>query len=258
MIPLLQSSEVGGEMLRAVMMPWLLFVCAWVFFVLLGKKLGWSRQQTGALILTAGLGNTSFVGLPLLEALLGASALGIGILVDQPGTFLVLSTLGLWVAGSMSGSTAPGLRTTLKRVLTFPPFVALLGAVVWSRFPTAPQALPLQIFGRLGSTLVPLALVAVGLQLDLSPAALRPRLSLLVIGLLFKLGLMPLLFWLFWGSKGLMNQVIVLEAAMAPMITAAVVANEQKLDGELANLMLGIGIPLSLITVPLWHHFFVA
>jgi predicted permease len=42
---------------------------------------------------------------------------------------------------------------------------------------------------------------------------------------------------------------------MATMITSAVVAAEFNLDTEIANLMVGIGIPISLITVPLWHYF---
>jgi predicted permease len=42
---------------------------------------------------------------------------------------------------------------------------------------------------------------------------------------------------------------------MASMITSAVVATEFNLDTEMANLMVGIGIPLSLVTVPLWNYF---
>jgi predicted permease len=39
---------------------------------------------------------------------------------------------------------------------------------------------------------------------------------------------------------------------MAPMITAGILAHEYGLDPELGNLMVGIGIPLSLATVPIW------
>jgi predicted permease len=50
---------------------------------------------TGCLILTAGLGNTSFLGFPIIEALYGQEGMKTAILVDQPGTFVVLSTLEL-------------------------------------------------------------------------------------------------------------------------------------------------------------------
>ena len=50
-------------------------------------------------------------------------------------------------------------------------------------------------------------------------------------------------------------KVTILEAAMATMITSAVVASDFNLDEELANLMVGISIPISLLSVPLWNYF---
>jgi predicted permease len=41
---------------------------------------------------------------------------------------------------------------------------------------------------------------------------------------------------------------------MAPMIGAAIVATEHKLDPPLTTLMVGIGIPLSFLTVPAWWY----
>ena len=43
----------------------------------------------------------------------------------------------------------------------------------------------------------------------------------------------------------------IFEAAMAPQIGAAIVAMEHKLDPPLVTLMVGIGIPLSFLTLPL-------
>ena len=48
-----------------------------------------------ALMLAGGLANTSFVGLPMIEAFFGAPSMATGILIDQLGTYLVLSTLGI-------------------------------------------------------------------------------------------------------------------------------------------------------------------
>ena len=49
-------------------------------------------------------------------------------------------------------------------------------------------------------------------------------------------------------------KITVFEAAMAPMITAGVVAVENNLNPRLANLMVGVGILLSLATVKIWFH----
>jgi hypothetical protein len=45
-----------------------------------------------------------------------------------------------------------------------------------------------------------------------------------------------------------------LEAAMAPMISAAILAERHGLEPRLANTVLGAGTLLSLITVPLASH----
>jgi predicted permease len=57
------------------------------------------------------------------------------------------------------------------------------------------------------------------------------------------------------GTNGPMTQVTIFEAAMAPQIGAAIVAMEHKLDPPLVTLMVGIGIPLSFLTLPLWWYF---
>jgi hypothetical protein len=49
-------------------------------------------------------------------------------------------------------------------------------------------------------------------------------------------------------------QVAIFEAAMAPMIGGAIVAAQHKLDPELSALMLGVGIPLSFLTLPAWWY----
>jgi len=51
-----------------------------------------------------------------------------------------------------------------------------------------------------------------------------------------------------------MLSVTVFEAAMGPMIGASIVAMDHELDPPLITLMVGIGIPLSFLTVPAWWH----
>lgn len=109
-------------------------------------------------------------------------------------------------------------------------------------------------FNRLGDTLAPLALVSVGFQLRLGHLAGNGR--KLALGLVFKLLLAPLvLFFLFvplLGARGMTAQVTLFEAAMPPMITAAIIAIEHDLDPDLANLMVALGIMLSFFTLTGW------
>lgn len=236
-------------------MPWAILAVTTLATTLVGKKWGWSRATIGAVSLTAGLGNTSFVGYPLLEALYGEAALGYAVIVDQPGSFLALSTAGIVVA-SVFSSRGVSIATALRRMLTFPPLISVFIAAAWGIF-ELPQFETLDIvLGYLGATLAPFALISVGWQLDFDFSRLRSRRREILFGLGMKLFASPILvliaatLLLDWES--LARQVVILEAAMAPMITAAVVAQEMDLDGEVAQLLLSLGIPISLVTVPFW------
>lgn len=257
---LIKNTDFNHHMLIPVSMAWIQLIISFLFFNFIGKRLGWKQTEVGALILTAGLGNTSFVGFPLLESLIGPSALRIGVITDQLGSFLALSTLGIAIAAKYSGAEGRGLSPSqmFKNIISFPPFVALLASIVWYLSGTYENPTALSVFEKLSVTLIPLALVAVGLQLHLSVPVLKRQWQPLTLGLGFKLVLMPLLltglYVFILGSRVESTHITILESAMAPMITACIVAMEFGLNAEIATLMMGIGIPLSLLTVPLWHQ----
>ena len=56
------------------------------------------------------------------------------------------------------------------------------------------------------------------------------------------------------NTEGPVTQVTVFEAAMAPMIGSSIVAMDHDLDPPLVTLMLGVGIPLSFLTLPVWWY----
>ncbi|MDO9183652.1 MAG: AEC family transporter [Bacteriovorax sp.] len=255
---LIQTLDFHGRWWLPVSMPWLTFLFSFLFFVIIGKKLNWTRAKIGALILTAGLGNTSFVGFPILEALIGPHAIPIGVMVDQPGTFLVLSTLGIIVASFFSGVQV-SLKVIAKKIFSFPPFIALIISIIWVLTGFKGSEVLAPAFNKIASTLVPLALFTVGFQLSFDFKILKKRAFALSLGLSFKLLFLPAIFSYLYikilNAYDLTVQVTIIESAMATMITSAIVATEFNLDTELANLMVGIGIPLSLISVPIWNYF---
>ena len=100
--------------------------------------------------------------------------------------------------------------------------------------------------------MTPLALFSVGLQFKFHPG--DRQLGAVSWGLAWKLLLAPLLCWAMGvatGVGGLVLTVGVLQAAMAPMVSAAILADEYDLEPALANTVLGAGIVLSLLTIPL-------
>lgn len=243
--------QLDRSLLTTAAMAWLLFAISVPVFHWGGRLMGLDRRTIGALILVCGLGNTSFVGLPMIEAFYGREYLGVGLIADQFGSFLVLSTLGVLVA-TVSASREPSPRQMARRILLFPPLQALVLAIILRPVPF-PEMLS-TVLQKLGDTLTPLALASVGFQLRFG--GLRGELRPLLVGLLYKLAVGPALLLLIFagllGQGGPVLQVTVFEAAMAPMITAGIVAVDHELNPPLVAMLLGIGIPLSFLTLPLW------
>lgn len=243
--------QISGDVVLMALMPWIYFLLAAGFFWFAGRWLRLPRATVGALMLTGGLGNTSFFGLPMIEAYYGHQGIASGIVVDQLGSFLVLSTLGITVAGIYS-SGRPTAAEIGKRILLFPPFIAL--AIALLSVPLEYEPWFTALLKRLGETLAPMALLSVGMQLRLGHIAEHKR--NLAIGLGFKLLLAPFLIYLLYvplfGAHGQAIQVTLFEAAMPPMITAAIIASEHDLDPELSTLMVAVGLLVSFITLGMW------
>lgn len=243
--------ELGPQVLAVAAVPWLLLVATVVLVTGVTRLLNLRPDEHAVLLLCVALGNTSFLGYPLVRALLGEDALPYAVIYDQFGAFLILSTFGLYVLARYGGDAKPTAGVIGRRIVTFPPFLALvLGLTVMPEAPPAWIAGGLQ---RLADALLPLVVLAIGLSLKL--ALPRDELKPLAAGLALKLAVMPALAlglaWAF-GMRGVMHDAVVLESAMPPMITAAALAISHRLAPGLAAAMVGYGILLSLATLPAW------
>ena len=245
------------DLLFPILTAWIVFGASWLFFGVMGHFGGWSRKLTGSLILTAGLGNTAFVGFPMIEALYGNEGLKTAIILDQPGTFLIVSTLGVIVAALYSGGDVTA-GMLAKKVLYFPPFLGFVAALFLLAFQVQLPEISREMLFQIARTITPVAMVSVGLQLRLERRS--SHWGFLALGLGFKLLLAPLLIFVLYAwlldYRGPNMEICVLEAGMAPMVTAAIVASAYGLKPRFSSLMLSVGIPLSLITVLLWYWIF--
>lgn len=233
---------------------WLGFGFSYIFFNIIGQFYSWSKKLTGALIITSGLSNTSFVGFPVIEALYGEEGLKTAIIADQPGSFIVVSTLAVMVAAAYSRGESNS-KAIINKVVSFPPFIAFTFALIVSLLKLDfPEALQIS-FHKIGQTVTPVALIAVGLQLKFDKRNQHYR--FLSLGLFFKLFIMPAFFFVFYKiilkQDSMMIDVTIMEAAMAPMITGTIVAANHGLKPKLCNLMVGVGIPISFITLAFWY-----
>lgn len=243
--------ELGLEIVSVALVPWVLGALAALAVLALCRARGWSREVCAVLLLCVPLGNTSFLGYPLVQAMRGDEALSHAVVYDQFGSFLMLSTYALVVLSRFAGDARPAPLQVLRKILTFPPFITLLLAL--TVFPAQPPAAIDGTLQRLSDALLPVVAMAVGLQLKLRLP--RESLAPLGAGMALKLLLMPALalvwVWLI-GMPAAAADAVVLETAMPTMITASALAISHRLAPTLAAAMVGYSLLLSMLTLPLW------
>ncbi len=244
---LIPKLDFGADAMIPALTAWIVMGMSAGAVWLLSRQLGFSREVTGALMLVTVLGNSSFVGIPLISAYYGEAALPYVIVYDQLGTFIAFSTYGTLIGSYYSHRSEINLLMILKKLILFPPFTALIVAMMIRDISFTPLAS--DILGYLAATTIPLALVAVGLQLQLRLP--REELKPLVLSLSIKLLAAPAVAIILCTAldwKGMAADVAVMEAAMPPMITAGAMASMLGLAPRLSNAIVGYGIFLSLLT----------
>lgn len=214
---------------------------------------GYSKRTQGSLEITTGFSNTSFIGFPLIIAYYGEQYIKVGIISDQMN-FLLLSVVGIIsaVKGGNDGASIPA-KFIFKRLITFPPFIGSMMALILSQLIDLSPAEPL--FDKLASTVAPMALFSIGLQLKFN--GWRKEISQISAALLYKLMLAPalvLIIALIFRQYGYSAKVSVLQAAMPTLVTSSMIAEQFKLNTCITNLIIGIGIIMGFVTTAFWYQ----
>lgn len=154
----------------------------------LARRLGLLGGHAGTIALTSLFANTAYIGLPLVEGLLGRRALGLGSLAVamHVTTAMVLgpTLLLMWGAGDSHGALRTALVRTARIPLAWAPVVGLvlrLLPVEWLD-PTMP------LFAPIGQTASPVGLFLIGLflhtharDLPVDPWLIAPILSKMLV-----------------------------------------------------------------------------
>jgi hypothetical protein len=253
------SLTFGKELLYPALMPWLLLALTVPVLLALSKWLKWSRWTTGAMLIVVPLGNTSFVGFPMVEAFFGPEGIPYALLYDQLGSFFILSIYATIIAAIYShepgtDTQRPSAGAIALRIAKFPPFVALVVALLLRGF-DYPAAMS-QFVDSLAITLVPVIMVAVGYQLkfrlpqeDRGPLYWALGLKLVATPVIA----LAVLYW--FGLEQLAVQVTIMEAAMPAMISAGALAIMAGLAPTLSAAIVGYGVLVGFVTLPLWYAF---
>lgn len=243
--------EASAALLPLVLIPWVLLGVTIAVVLPLAHWLQLSREITAVLLVLIPLGNTSFLGFPLIEGLLGPEFLPYAVVYDQFGSFLIVCTHVLFVLAWYGAGERPSVGKMARQIVGFPPFIALIVALVLGNawFPDWLMGLT-ETFADM---LLPLVTLAIGMSLKLR--LVREYRLPLAIGLTAKLLLLPtiaLVLVKLMDAQPDIARVAVLESAMPPMITAAAMLSAARLAPPLASALVAWGVLFSAATVPLW------
>lgn len=246
---LLQVPKINfnSSLILPVAVPYIVLFLSLIFVYLFFKNE--SRNTKAALLLLLPLGNTSFFGFPVLEALVGTSAIQYGIVYDQFGSFVLLTTYGAFIIAYFSGSSV-STKHIIKKIITFPPFIFLFLSFIVGDFPS----LTLPYIELLSKTLVPLAIISVGFSMQLK---LDGQKDIFFKAMGIKLFLIPSVVLIVFKIFGFTDEAALttlLESAMPPMITAGALAINAGFAPKLSAALVGYGIVFALFSLQLFKY----
>ncbi len=222
---------------------------AWIWF---RKQLSQKQQMLGALIIAAGFPNATYMGLPVIESLFGADARAIAIQYDLLACTPILLSVGVIIA-SRYGHYHGSLHI-IKQLVKVPPLWAALAGVSLNLLQIPTPEIVHRMLNMLGSAVVPLMLISLGLSLRWSDQWLQQVklvIPIIVIQLfctpLIVMGLSSLL-----EMEGTLRTAVIIEAAMPSMVLGIVLCDRYKLNSNLYAMAVTFTTATSLLTLPLW------
>ena len=239
---------------------WLILMfMAIIFFNLflsycIGKIMRLNRVTLATFMIMATFGNTSFIGFSYIDAFYGQDYIVYGVIYDIFGSFLLLVSVGMIIITWGSGRKNSVLNIS-KSIFLFPPMIMFIITIFAKNF-EIPKFL-IYTSTNLGATLVPIAMIAIGMKLELKH--IFTKLHIVTVAVVLKMLIIPIIvlfvFKYFYGIDETWVKVTIIEVAMPPMTMAAVLAIKGGLDEKIAINSLVLGVIVSLFTITLFTSY---
>lgn len=245
--PLTLDERIVGLILMFIF--FILFNLLLSYFV--GKLMRLNRLYLATFMIMATFGNTSFIGFSYIDAFYGQDYIVYGLIYDLFGSFLLLVSVGMFIITWGKGKKND-VKSIFKSVFLFPPTIMFFITVFAKNF-EVPNFLILTS-QTLGSTLVPIAMIAIGMKLELKH--IFARFHIVTTAMTIKMIVVPIIvligFKYFYGIDQTWVKVTIIEVAMPPMTMATVLAIKGGLDEKIAINSLVLGVLLSLFTITMY------
>ncbi|MGJ0328502.1 AEC family transporter [Aliarcobacter cryaerophilus] len=258
-LPAIVFSKIYPLQLDTKILWLILMFMAIIFFNLflsycVGKMMRLNRVTLATFMIMATFGNTSFIGFSYIDAFYGQDYIVYGVIYDIFGSFLLLVSVGMIIITWGSGRKNSILNIS-KSIFLFPPMIIFFITIFAKNF-EVPKFI-IYTSQNLGSTLVPIAMIAIGMKLELKH--IFSRLHIVTVAVVLKMLIIPIIilftFKYFYGVDETWVKVTLIEVAMPPMTMAAVLAIKGGLDEKIAINSLVLGVIVSLFTITLFTSY---
>ncbi len=258
-IGFIRQADLSGNLYLAPLVAW-----AAILLGLLCSRLwiatrdpGWPRPTQGSFSLASMLGNTGYIGYPVILLLpqLGIDMFGWALFYDALGTLLGSYGLGAVLASEFGDRPKLGYRpqwqTWIMQVLRNPIILAF-GMGMGLKLMALPPWLD-QLLYQFAWCIVMLSLVLIGMRVQqlsswrhVPPALVAISIKMLVLPLAVGVGLTLL------GIDGSARLVLTLQAGMPCAFSNLVLAEAYELDRDLSVTCVALSSVSLLLTLPFW------
>lgn len=258
-LPAKLFSDVASSDLRGAMSG--RFVLLAVLGTLAGIALAWllgdlllrNPSEQGAFIHASFRGNFAYVGLTLLQNLIGSSVTALAAVMMA--TVIPIYNIAAVVVLTVKKPGAPKLRIgkLLLDVLKTPMVIGILAGIPFSLLRIGLPFIVAKPLGYLSAMVAPLALLCVGASVRF--ADVRRKTRAILPACLFKLVIQPLLVVpaaVLLGLSGPEVLVLLVLTGTPSAVNVYIVTQKMDGDGELASGIVVLSTALSVLTLTLW------
>ncbi|MGQ9845243.1 MAG: AEC family transporter [Caldisericia bacterium] len=247
---ILTSKFFGNYMIIFILVP-VSMIIQFILLFIFGKLYIKDKKDFANLILSGVMGNTAFLGYPLVEIFFGINNLSYGILYDQAHFYtflLIIYPLISYISGNNIKS--------IKSSFISPPIFAFLTGLILRNFyiPT----LIIESLNILKTSVTPLVMLYIGINLEFSFSI--KDLTYLLPVTIFKLIIFPFLFYFissfFVIQKNILN-VSLLQSMMPTMMATIIFGAQVGLNKKTLAKAVGLTTIISPITILLLSKFLI-
>ncbi|GBF36009.1 AEC family transporter [Methanofervidicoccus abyssi] len=234
-----------------------IFILCGIVGYILGSYLKLEKRSIGGLILVCALGNTGFLGYPIIYGFYGDPGLVRAIFCDM-GSVIASLLIGTFVGitfGEGRKEGGPTFLYIIKKLLRFPPFIACILSILFVIFDIGIEDIPtflVDTLDYLSKATVPLIMISLGLSL--SPSSTKFGIRYGILAFLVRMGIAPLLaviFSVLFSLGGLEKNVLILQSAMPSAMMSLVFSLLYRLDIKLVASACFITTIISLLFLPI-------